>query len=202
MAMSDIILQLVNQYGYYLFFLTMGLGPFGVPIPNEVTMMTGGILAGNGMLHTWLVYLSSAAGLLSGSTTIFFVGKMFGQTLVAKLRQYKKMSRPFVMVDRLMDRYGNKALMLSCFLPGVRNLMPFVAGATGVPYRKLAIYSYSGAILWSLIYFVVGFHWGEYVYEVLITTEVHKIVQLVLSPILVYVLSKMIRNYMTKMEMI
>lgn len=38
---SNIIIQLVEQYGYLAFFLAFSLGPFGIPVPNEVTKQHG-----------------------------------------------------------------------------------------------------------------------------------------------------------------
>ncbi|MFK4439919.1 hypothetical protein [Paenibacillus sp. RC21] len=54
---SDIVLQLVDHYGYLFFFLAFCLGPFGVPVPNEITILTGGILSNNGALNPWIVYM-------------------------------------------------------------------------------------------------------------------------------------------------
>lgn len=34
--MIDSMIQFVDQYGYLIFFLALCLGPFGIPIPNEI----------------------------------------------------------------------------------------------------------------------------------------------------------------------
>lgn len=37
--MIDCMIQFVDQYGYIIFFLAFCLGPFGIPIPNEINFL-------------------------------------------------------------------------------------------------------------------------------------------------------------------
>ncbi|WJH35325.1 hypothetical protein N6H14_04570 [Paenibacillus sp. CC-CFT747] len=54
---TDTLHKLIDQYGYLLFYLTLALGPFGLPVPNEVTAMTGGVTAAAGTLNPWGVFV-------------------------------------------------------------------------------------------------------------------------------------------------
>jgi membrane-associated protein len=37
---SETMMQLIDQYGYFMFFVAFSLGPFGIPVPNEITILT------------------------------------------------------------------------------------------------------------------------------------------------------------------
>ncbi|MFJ4878401.1 DedA family protein [Streptomyces sp. NPDC088745] len=48
-----------------------------------------------------------------------------------------------------MARRGGRAVLLTRFVPVVRTLAPHLAGATGVPYRRIAPSSLLAAPLWA-----------------------------------------------------
>lgn len=190
--MLEMLAQLVAQYGYGLFFVAFGLGPVGIPIPNEAMMLLGGSLAGEGTLDPGRIYAYSLAGLIVAYTVSFLVGRLFGHLLMRKLRANERFRRPLAKVDALTARYGAKALLVSCFLPGVRYLMPFVAGATGVPFRRLALFAYTGAMAWILIYFMLGFHWGDEAFELMEGTGMASKIFFLASTLLLYFATRII----------
>lgn len=57
---SNTILELLHQYGYLIFYFAFSLGPFGIPIPNEITIISGAILSHTGVINSWITILSSS----------------------------------------------------------------------------------------------------------------------------------------------
>lgn len=161
--LSETILQLVEQYGYIIFFLAFGLGPFGIPVPNEVTILTGGILVDNGVLNPWTTYGCILIGLLTAVTIGYFLGKLVGNKVLALLNKKKKNNRHLIRAQQLFHKYGDIALCLGLFIPVVRYLMPVIAGTSGVSFKKFALLTYSTAIIWTAGFFSIGALYGEHI---------------------------------------
>ncbi|MGW1752125.1 DedA family protein [Streptomyces sp. NPDC002092] len=51
--------------------------------------------------------------------------------------------------ETLMTRHGGRAVLMARFMPVVRTLAPHFAGATRLPYRRIAPYSVLAAFLWA-----------------------------------------------------
>ena len=116
--------------------ITCGLG---VPLPEDVPLITGGWLVGrSGSLP--LMIITGLAGILIGDTLIFRAGQIYGEKLLdTRLGRYIPGER----VQRTIaafDRHGPKFIMAARFVPGLRAVTYFVAGLTGVPYWKFITY--------------------------------------------------------------
>ncbi|WP_051052041.1 DedA family protein [Paenibacillus sonchi] len=85
---SNTLLALIDQYGYWFFYVAFSLGPLGVPIPNEIMVLTAAILSRTGVLNSGITYLSILSGFLTAITLFHFAGRWFGQRF--KHRLYPK----------------------------------------------------------------------------------------------------------------
>ncbi|MCC3375632.1 DedA family protein [Cohnella sp. REN36] len=145
----------IDAYGSVFFFLAFGLGPFGVPVPNEVMILAAGGLSRAGLIDPREAYGAIAGGLFFAMHAGYALGRLFGVRLVARIR--KPRLRKYADRGRhLLDRFGSVALTIGYFLPVVRYLMPLLAGAGGMRYRTFAPYAYAGALVWTLLYFGIG----------------------------------------------
>ncbi|QED49275.1 DedA family protein [Cytobacillus dafuensis] len=158
--LSETIIQLVDQYGYLIFFLAFCLGPFGIPVPNEITILTGGVLANEGVMNPWIIYICILTGLLTAVTIGYILGKMFSQRILLRLKG-KKSNRHFIKAEKLFNKYGNLAICIGFFIPIVRYLVPVAAGISGVKYKVFALLSYSTAIIWTSAFFGLGMTLGD-----------------------------------------
>jgi len=116
----------------------------GLPLPEDVALITGGYLAGKGppigVGSLPLMILVGLAGILIGDSIIFKAGATYGeallQTRIGRHIPGEKIER----IIGLFERHGPKFIMMARFLPGVRAVTYFVAGTTGVPYWKFLLY--------------------------------------------------------------
>ncbi|ANE47802.1 hypothetical protein SY83_17610 [Paenibacillus swuensis] len=159
--MNDLVVQLVEQYGYLFFFLAFSLGPFGVPIPNEITIITGGTMADTGILSPWAVYACIILGMLTAVTVGYWLGKWLGAPLMKRFERKEKHRRWIQLAEQLVQRYGNIAMFIGYFIPVVRYVVPVLMGAGGIKFQTFAAYSYPGAVTWTVIFFGIGHLWGN-----------------------------------------
>ncbi|WP_138754854.1 DedA family protein [Paenibacillus sinopodophylli] len=160
---SDTLIQLINQYGYLVFFLALCLGPFGIPIPNEILILSGSMWSINGALNPWIVYFAILSGLLTAITLGYFSGKFLG----GKFRMKFHKNHYFQKAEALFQRNGNRAMCLGILFPVIRYMMPIIVGFSGVPYRKFALITYSSAMVWSATIFALGSFLGDYILKLL-----------------------------------
>ncbi|MGG4092000.1 DedA family protein [Paenibacillus lautus] len=157
---SNIIIQLVEQYGYLAFFLAFSLGPFGIPVPNEVTILTGGILSNTGVLDPWITYFYISVGLLTAYTIAYFAGRILGGNISIRLQN----NRYFQNADKLFKQRGDWAMCFGVFIPLIRYILPFIVGLSGVTFKKFALISYFSVLFWTVTFFTAGRYLGGIVF--------------------------------------
>jgi len=153
---SNTISELFHQYGYLIFYFAFSLGPFGIPIPNEITIISGAILSHTGVINSWITYFCILSGLLTAITFAYLAGKLFGTKIKHRFQHHKH----FVKAELIMNKSGKWAMCIGLFIPIVRYVLPLLIGMSGVQYRKFAIISYSSALLWTITYFTAGIYFG------------------------------------------
>ncbi|WP_025679603.1 DedA family protein [Paenibacillus massiliensis] len=153
---SNTLIELIHQYSYLFFFLAFSLGPFGVPIPNEVTILSGAILSHTGAINHWLTYFCILAGLLTAITISYCAGRLFGQRLKRRLND----NNHYQKAELLLQKKGDWAMCIGMFIPIVRYFMPLLVGLGGTQYKKFIFLSYSSAIFWTTTYFMLGTFFG------------------------------------------
>ncbi|OKP83951.1 hypothetical protein A3844_20960 [Paenibacillus helianthi] len=156
---SNTILELIHQYGYLIFYLAFTLGPFGIPIPNEITILTGATLSHIGVINPWMTYLCVLSGLLTAFTLSFFAGKFFGQKLKNKFLENRHLQR----AEQILNKRGHTAMYIGMFIPVVRYIIPMLIGLSGTSYRRFALISYSSALGWTLLFFSAGTFFGNHI---------------------------------------
>jgi membrane protein DedA with SNARE-associated domain len=135
----------------------------GLPLPEDVALITGGYLAGKGppigVGSLPLMILVGLAGILIGDSIIFKAGATYGeallQTRIGRHIPGEKIER----IIGLFERHGPKFIMMARFLPGVRAVTYFVAGSTGVPYWKFLLYDGIAACASAPGWVLLG-HWA------------------------------------------
>ncbi|MDD2343798.1 MAG: DedA family protein, partial [Tolumonas sp.] len=67
----DILISIFSDYGYVAVFVMLLLCGFGLPIPEDITLVAGGIIAGLGYADVHTMFAVCMAGVLIGDGTMF-----------------------------------------------------------------------------------------------------------------------------------
>ena len=146
----------LSLWGPFMVLILCGLG---LPLPEDVVLVTAGAL-GEMDGRTWTeVSLLMYVGVMLGDSTIFLAGRYFG----GKLRNARWFQRYFsekkqAKVENLFDRYHTWVLFVGRFLPGLRAPIFFTAGSTRVKYWKFFLFDGMAALI-SVPFFVWLGHW-------------------------------------------
>jgi membrane protein DedA with SNARE-associated domain len=149
--------QWLDHYGYGVLFIALMLEMLALPLPGEILLSYSGLQIYEGKL-SWLLSMASAgAGAIAGITAAYWIGFKLGKPFFEKYGSRFHMGpEKLAQVSDWFDKYGNKLLIISFFLPGVRHFTGYFSGVTRMPFRKYAVYAFSGALLWVGVFITLG----------------------------------------------
>jgi len=109
------------------------------PLPADTVIAMGAFLAARGHGTAWGAWLATMVGNLGGALLMYQLGARFGMPwLAARFPALGSPAQLAQLGERLSTR-GVLAVAISRLLPGVRALVPPVAGAIGLPWRATAL---------------------------------------------------------------
>ena len=156
------------QYGGIILLLAiiyMETGFFlGFIIPGgDYLIFTAGLLSVTNFLNVPLLVLVPAmiVAAILGDFTGYLQGRWLGKKLYDKpdsklfKRSYLQKSRAFY------DKYGMWAFVTGRFLPVIRTMIPMLAGASGISFRRFSYLNIIGAVLWIGTLAPLGYFLGD-----------------------------------------
>lgn len=163
MNFIELVEELFKQYGYFVLLLGLPLDFIILPIPpGNSTLTYTGYLSYKGILEEVPAVVLALAGAYIGVTITYFIGYKLGMPLIERYGKWLFLKPSMVEKTRKhYDKYGNKLLLISFFIPGVRQFIGYFIGIIRVPYRTFALYAYSGAGLWVITFFAIGYVFGD-----------------------------------------
>jgi membrane protein DedA with SNARE-associated domain len=160
--LQDWIVPFLVDYGLLAIFLTMTLESACVPIPSEIVVPYGGVLAAQGHVSLWAVVLVATVANLAGSSIAYAAGRYGGRPLVLRYGRYVFLSAHHLDVaDDWFERRGEITVFITRMMPGVRTFISVPAGIARMPYVRFLGYSALGALVWNLALAYVGYLFGE-----------------------------------------
>lgn len=129
MDLLQILTDFFSSYGYVAVFVVLLICGFGVPIPEDITLVSGGIISGLGFTNPHVMFGVGMLGVLCGDGLIFTAGRVYGNRVmrVKLIARYLTEER-FLKVQEKFDKYGNWVLFVARFLPGLRTPIFLTAG--------------------------------------------------------------------------
>jgi hypothetical protein len=122
----DLLERLVGifaEHGYASVLVALLLCGAGVPLPEDITLVAGGIIAGLGYANVHAMVGVTMVGVLAGDAAMFLLGHHFGARLL-RLPLFAWLLPParYAKVQHKFERYGNRLMFVARFLPGMRGV--------------------------------------------------------------------------------
>ena len=162
----DAFLQRLTELPPVLLYLalavTAAIENFFPPFPADTVVAFGSFYAARVEGSPILSFLATWGGNVAGAMGVYALGRRYGAGwLQKKFGDAKGQGR----IEDAYRRRGLLALFLSRFMPGVRALVPPVAGALKVPAPRAAAVIAVASGIWygliTLLAFQVGESWEE-----------------------------------------
>lgn len=160
--MSNFVLDLIGNFGYFGMFIGMVLEAVIIAIPSELILATGGILASKGIFTFFGAFLIGLLGSVFCAIVIYLMGYFGGRPFIKKYGKYFFMKEEDILKsDSWFNKYGMLSALIGRNFPIVRTLISLPIGITKQPFIKFLIYTTIGSIPWTLAFVYVGYSLGE-----------------------------------------
>lgn len=130
-------------------------------VPGETLIITGAVLAAQGELLVWVVFLAGLTGAVLGDNFTYLLGDRVGGPAIRRLFRGETSRRRLSWAqDQLRRRPWT--IIAARFIPGGRTAVMFSAGLLDLAWRRpfLAM-EVTGAVLWALLATVLGYAFGS-----------------------------------------
>ena len=160
--MADAAFQWITHHGYVGIFSLLVFGIVGLPVPDEWLLTFSGYLVFKRTLFFIPAFAAAFLGSASGITLSYALGRIFDTYVLMKYGRYFHLTPDRLeRVHSWFETRGRWTLIIGYFIPGVRHLTGYVAGASELSYPSFALFAYSGAFCWALIFITLGYMLGE-----------------------------------------
>ncbi len=143
------LITIFAENGYTAVFIALMICGAGLPLPEDITLVAGGVIAGLGYANVHAMFALAMFGVLLGDAGIFLLGHHYGARIL-KWRFVARVLTPerYAKVQEKFHRYGNRMLFIARFLPGMRTTVYLTAGMTHrVSFLRFLLLDASAALI-------------------------------------------------------
>ncbi|HEX3932865.1 MAG TPA: DedA family protein [Nocardioides sp.] len=131
----------------------------GFVLPGETAVLLGGVLANQERVSLLVMRAVAVAGAVLGDTVGYAVGRSVGDRIL-ELGVFRRRTPA---AQRGLDEvrsHGGRAVFLARFTAFFRAVMPGLAGAARMPYRRVLGFNAAGGSIWAVGFTPLGFAAG------------------------------------------
>ena len=150
-------------YAFLFFIIFVETGLIVMPfLPGDSLLFAVGLLAAStGQIDIRLIIPLLILAALLGDNLNYFVGRRFSSFIKSKEKIGFLKKSHIEQTEAFYEKNGPKAVIMARFVPIVRTIAPFVAGASNMPYRKYIMNCVLGAFLWVPSITLIGYFLGN-----------------------------------------
>jgi membrane protein DedA with SNARE-associated domain/membrane-associated phospholipid phosphatase len=133
-----------------VFLISAGEAVFviGLFVPSTVVLVAAGTLIGTGQLSFWPIFIATALGAIVGDALSYWIGHVWKE----RIRTIWPFSRYTGMLDSgeaFFAKHGVKSIFIGRFIPGVKAVIPGIAGIVGMNYISFSVVNVVSAFAWA-----------------------------------------------------
>ena len=156
--MSETVFTLITTYSVYVIFASALLSCLLLPLPTSLMMLAGGAFVASGDLVLWQVIAAAYGGSIIGDQAGYLIGRYGGAPLLEKVARSPIRATALIRAQAIVDRYGGFGVFFSKWLTApLGPWVNLIAGATGLSWRRYAVWDLLGETVWVSIYVSLGF---------------------------------------------
>jgi membrane protein DedA with SNARE-associated domain len=150
-----------EQWTYLGVFVVIMLAGLGVPIPEDVPLLTGGYLCYAGYAHAPIMIAVGMVGVLLGDMVLFGIGRRLGHDVIRR-RFFRRLVNPgrLILAERMFAKHGVKIIFAGRFLPGLRPMIFMASGVLRVPLSTFILVNGLAACISVPTLILLGTYFG------------------------------------------
>ena len=123
----------------------------GLFVPSTFVLVGAGTLVGMGQLPFWPIFIATTLGAIAGDALSYWIGHVWKQ----EVRALWPFSRYTSLMDKgevFFKKHGGKSILIGRFIPGVKAVVPGIAGMVSMDPVRFTIINVVSAILWAVVH--------------------------------------------------
>lgn len=162
MKLLDLFQSLGPGEAYALILGVLFACSMGLPIPEDVTLITAGILASLGTISFPGAMLAGFFGVLVGDGILFFLGRKFGPR-VYTFPLFRRLWTPerIASAEARIRKHGKLICFMARFMPGLRAPIYLTAGTMGVKPIVFVLADGIAALISVPVWIYAGYWFGN-----------------------------------------
>lgn len=97
-------------------------------------------------------------GAILGDIVGYLIGKVVGTGYLKKHGRFLLFKETHIKrTEEYFRKHGGRTVFIGRFMSVLRELVPFTAGMSNMPFQKFLIYEIGGGICWTFVYTLLGF---------------------------------------------
>ena len=134
----------------------------GFFLPGDSLLFTAGLLVAGGLVAPlWLVLLLLPVAAVAGNLVGWWIGRKAGPAVFQREDSRLFKQRHVQRAQDFFDRNGARTIVLARFVPVVRTFATVMAGVARMDFRRFALYSLVGGVLWTTTVTLLGYWLGH-----------------------------------------
>ena len=155
------LLHYSEPFIYAGLFLILFLCGLGLPIPEELTLLSGGFFIHLGIVRFYPTLAVTFLGILGGDLAIYAIGKKWGPDLLNHQHLRKIITESRLEKGRQFFRdHGKKTIFIARFISGFRVPVFFAAGTMGIKLGRFLWLDFLGSLILIPLLILLGYYFG------------------------------------------
>lgn len=146
---------------YTVLFFVQIISVFGVPIPEEITLLAGGYLAYLEFTSFWPTVFILFAGAISGDMLTYLLGRWVGDWILGKLQRFRLASIFLKKAEGYLEKHGAQVIIWCRPLWGIRSPVLMLTGHLRVNFYKFLLFDIISALPWTILLVSFSYRLGS-----------------------------------------
>jgi len=156
-AFIDLVAQHPHWAGLLVFATAMAeaIAVVGLFVPGTAILIGIGAVAGLGELPLWPILMWATLGAIAGDGISYWIGHRYKEPIRSSW-PFRERPELFDKGEAFFHRYGAMSVAIGRFVPGVRAIIPVVAGVVGMSPLRFYLVNVLSALVWAPLHILPG----------------------------------------------
>lgn len=164
--MENLIIEIMEQYGYIGIMFLIAVENLFPPIPSEVILTFGGFMTATTNLTVGGVVLFSVIGSVTGAIILYYIGRLLDvkkiEWIVERWGHLLRLSvEDIEKANDWFRKYGALTVFFCRFIPLIRSLISIPAGMANMNFSLFLLLTMLGTLIWNVVLINVGAAVGD-----------------------------------------
>ncbi|MDN3721433.1 DedA family protein [Roseibium salinum] len=127
----------------------------GLFVPTTVVLVGAGTLIGLGKLDPVPLFIWTTLGATVGDAVSYWIGYVF-KDKIKSMWPLAKYVHIIESGEAFFRRHGGKSVFIGRFVPGVKSVVPGIAGMAGMNFARFTVVNVTSAFAWTVAHIAPG----------------------------------------------